>query len=204
MVYDRRLSIIIEFQQQFSFSHAIGCIDGTPIPIQNNHLKRLMITSLTNFVCQAVCNATFQFTNVEVKWPGSAHDARGFAICQIQQAFLDGKLGFFFKELVPGEERLPLVLLGDPAYPLLHYVIKEFEHCESNEEVIFNQILRSARNQIECVLARLKVRWWILLRPLDFPVIMTALRLVRTITKNQCIVILIMSQKEILLEKDKK
>ena len=36
----------------------------------------------------------------------------------------------------------------------------------SNEEVLFSQMLRSARNQIECAFGRLKTRWQILQRPL--------------------------------------
>ena len=36
----------------------------------------------------------------------------------------------------------------------------------SNEEVLFSQMLRSARNQIECAFGRLKARWQILQRPL--------------------------------------
>jgi len=48
--------------------------------------------------------------------------------------------------------------------------MKEFDSCSSNEEVIFNQTLRGARNQIECAFGRLKARWRILLRPMDIPV----------------------------------
>ena len=48
--------------------------------------------------------------------------------------------------------------------------MKEYEHCSSNEQVIFNQILCSKINQIECAFGRLKARWKILLRPSDIPV----------------------------------
>ena len=34
---------------------------------------------------------------------------------------------------------------------------------------MFNQMLRSARNQIECTYGRLKARWRILMCPLDVP-----------------------------------
>ena len=62
------------------------------------------------------------------------------------------KSNLFRKELLSYEEWVPQVLLADPAYPLLPYVIKEYDTCRSNEEVIFNQMLCSARNQIECAL----------------------------------------------------
>lgn len=48
--------------------------------------------------------------------------------------------------------------------------MKKHESCSTNEQVIFNQMLRSARNQIECAFGRLKARWRILLRPMDIPV----------------------------------
>ena len=120
--------------------------------------------------CQAICNAFGQFINVEVKWSGSFHDARVFANCDIQKRFTNEKFKLFYKELVPGEECVPQILLGDPAYPLLPYMMKEFEHCKSNEGVIFNQMLRGARNQIECAFGRFQARWRILMRPTDMPV----------------------------------
>ena len=151
----------------------IGCIDRTQIPIKQpvaNAHDYFSCKQTYSINCQAICNAFGQFTNVEVKWPGSLHDARVFSNCDVQKRFSDGKLDLFYKELLPGEECVPQILLGDPAYPLLPYVMKEFDHCSTNEEVIFNQMLRAARNQIECAFGRLKARWRILLRPMDIPV----------------------------------
>ena len=107
---------------------------------------------------------------MEVKWLGSLHDARVFSNCDVQKRFSDGKLDLFYKELLPGEECVPQLLLGDPAYPLLPYVMKEFDHCSTNEEVIFNQMLRAARNQIKRAFGRLEARWRTLLRSMDIPV----------------------------------
>ena len=107
---------------------------------------------------------------MEVKWPESLHDARVFSNCDVQKCLLDGKLDLSYKELLPGEECVPQLLLGDPAYPLLSYVMKEFDHCSTNKEVIFSQMLRATSDQIEFAFGRLKARWRILLRPVDIPV----------------------------------
>ena len=45
--------------------------------------------------------------------------------------------------------------------------MKEYAVCEGNNKVMFNTMLRSARNQIECMFGRLKARWRIFLRPMD-------------------------------------
>ena len=45
--------------------------------------------------------------------------------------------------------------------------MREFNHCTTNEQVVFNQMLRSAWNQVECAFGRLKARWRILLQSID-------------------------------------
>ena len=45
--------------------------------------------------------------------------------------------------------------------------MKQYAICQDNNEVMFNTMLRSAGNQIECAFGRLKARWRILLRSMD-------------------------------------
>lgn len=45
--------------------------------------------------------------------------------------------------------------------------MKEFASPNNNKEVIFNDMLRSARNPIECAFGRLKARWQILNKRID-------------------------------------
>jgi len=160
------------FLNRFGFPNVIGCIDGTHIPIKqptenpHDYFSYKLCYTLN---CQAICDAYGKFLNVEVKWPGSVHDARVFANSTVQNGFTKRKFQNYYKELLPGEQPVPQFLLGDPAYPLLPYVMKEYDSCTSNDQVVFNQMLRSARNQIECAFGRLKGRWRILLRPMDIP-----------------------------------
>ena len=166
------LNVSSEFQARFGFPQVIGCIDGTHIPIKRSEENATDYYSYKMFYsinCQVICDAYGQFINVEVKWPGSVHDVRVFASCSVQKNFVSGSFPTFYKEILPNRECIPQLLLRDPVYPLLPYLMKEYDNCRSNEQVMFNQIPRSARNQIECAFDRLKARWRILMRPLDVP-----------------------------------
>ena len=79
--------------------------------------------------------------DVDVRWPGSVHDGRVFAMSRINKLLKAEKLPLLYKEILPGHGKVPVILLGDPAYPLLPYCTKEFPNPHNNEEVIFNNIL---------------------------------------------------------------
>ena len=73
-------SAIDGFLQKFGFPQVIGCIDGTHIPIQQpNENAHDYLQMKYTINCQAICNLNGKFINVEIKWPGSMHDARVFA-----------------------------------------------------------------------------------------------------------------------------
>ena len=79
--------------------------------------------------------------DIDCHWPGLKHDAK------INEKLKNGLLPTFFYP-VPGQEKILNYLLGDPAYPLTPYCLKEYQSCSSNDEVLVNTMLRAARNPV--------------------------------------------------------
>ena len=99
---------------------------------------------------QAVCDYRGVFLDVDCRWPGSVHDAKVFSNSIVNAMLREGTLPIVYKSLVPGRDKIPPLLLADPAY------MKEFATCTTNEQVVFNNLLRSLRNQVESAFGRLK------------------------------------------------
>ena len=102
--------------------------------------------------------------DVECMWPGSVHDEKVFANSSINHKLRNRILPMSFQTVHQNHVKIPNYLIGDPAYPLIPYCMREYS---TNEEVIFNTLLRSARNPIECAFGRLTARWKILTRKMD-------------------------------------
>ena len=66
------------------------------------------------------------------------------------------------REILPDHEKIPVTLLGDLAYHLHLFCMKEYPNTWMNDEVILSNMLRSVRNPTECAFGHLKVRWEIL------------------------------------------
>ena len=116
---------------------------------------------------QGICDYEEKFIDVDCRWPGTVRDAKVFSNSRINCMFRNGTLPVLYGSLLPGFDKVPVLLLGDPAYTLLPHCMKEFTTCTTNEQVLFNNLLRASRNQIECAYGRLKGRWQILNRPID-------------------------------------
>ena len=167
---DEMRAKVAEFEAQFGMVQAFGSIDGTHIPIRRpivisqDYFKIIKFFSIS---VQAVCDFKGYFMDVECRWPGSVHDAKVFSNSFVNNKLQSGELPQTFNNLLPGHNKIPNYIIGDPAYPLTPNCMKEFQSCKTDAEVIFNNMLRSARNPIECAFGRLKARWAILTRKMD-------------------------------------
>ena len=161
---------VAEFEGKYGMVQAFGCIDRTHIA------SRKPYRNSQDFFCykgyhslnvQAGCDSKGTFMDVDCRWPGSVHDAKVFSHSDINTKLRGGILPKTYQTLIPGFEKVPNFLIGDPAYPLLPYCMKEYEISDGNDKVVFNNLLRSARNPIECAFGRLKARWSVLTKKID-------------------------------------
>ena len=165
-------SVIEGFKRKWDFPNCAGAIDGTHVPIiapQDNHVDFFNRKGWYSIVMQAVVDDCYCFRDICIGWPGSVHDARVLRNSEVFKQAVQGTL-FPSNQTVDIEgTHLPVLILGDPAYPLLPWLMKPFpKHCLlTREQRHFNYCLSRARMTVENTFGRLKGRWRRILKRLD-------------------------------------
>ena len=159
---------------KWEFPPCIGAVDGTHIPIKSpeecpaDYYNRKGWHSV---IMQGMVNHLGHFADVYIGWPGRVHDAGVFANSTLYKRGQDCTLFPDWKKSISGTD-VPLVILGDLAYPLLPWLMKAFPDNgnSSHQQKTFNYRLSRARVIVEHAYGRLKGRWRCLLKRLDVSV----------------------------------
>ena len=168
---DELKKIVEGFKDGLGFPQCAGVVDGTHIPIVSpeecpaDYYNRKGFHSI---VMQGMVDNVGRFMEVYIGWPGRVHDARVFVNSSLYKRGQDGTLFPDWKETICGED-IPLLVLGDPAYPLLSWLMKAFPDngSLSCQQKTFNYSLSRARVVVEHAYGRLKGRWRCLLKRND-------------------------------------
>ncbi len=166
--YGEELRNVIDgFSNSFGFPQCAGAVDGTHIPIISpvefpaDYYNRKGFHSI---LMQGTVNHMGRFMDINIGWPGRVHDARVFINSSLYKKGDAGTLFPDWKRTISGQD-IPVVVLGDPAYPLLPWLLKAYPDNGNLtcQQKLFNYRLSKARVVVEHAYGRLKGRWRCLL-----------------------------------------
>ena len=166
---DRLKDIISDFQDLTRMPNICGAIDGTHIPLAENPSKRITLAAcdfynrkkFNSTVLQAVCDSKKLFWNVCASQPGGVHDGGQFKVSSLYRSL---KRREILQDPVVsiGGVRCTPYLIGDAAYPIRTYLIKNWKAPNDLQKKRFDHSMNSGRVVIEQAFGSLKNRWRIL------------------------------------------
>uniref|UniRef100_A0A672HMP7 Protein ANTAGONIST OF LIKE HETEROCHROMATIN PROTEIN 1-like n=2 Tax=Salarias fasciatus TaxID=181472 RepID=A0A672HMP7_SALFA len=165
------VEIVKGFHDRWGFPQCAGAVDGTHIPIlapSHNPADYYNRKGFYSIILQGVVDHNMKFWDVNIGWPGRVHDARVLSNSSLYERGQNGTLLPSLQETIQDVD-VPLVILGDAAYPLLPWLMKPYQEGRgiTAEQTAFNHRLSQARMTVERAFGRLKGRWRCLLKRCD-------------------------------------
>ncbi|CAM4388262.1 unnamed protein product [Lepidochelys olivacea] len=160
------VQVILDGFAAMGFPNCGGAVDGTHIPIlAPDHQGSQCVNRKGYFsmVLQALVDHKGRFTNINVGWPGKVHDARIFRNSGLFKRLQEG-IYFPDQKITVGDVEMPIVILGDPAYPLMPWLMKLYTGSLDSSKELFNY---KCRMVVECAFGHLKGHWRSLLTRSD-------------------------------------
>ena len=86
----------------------------------------LIIRKVSKAIVVIQSDYRYCFLDVVVKWPGRVHDSRIFLQSDLNRKLRNKFVPSCQKLIIEGEMKVPIFILGDPGYPLLPFLMKEY------------------------------------------------------------------------------
>ena len=172
---DELIDIMKQYREKWGFPCCAGAIDGTHVPIKapnENHTDYVNRKSYHSIVMQAVVDSRYMFRDIVVGWPGSVHDARVLSNSKLYDLANKNQLFDLNIQETILDCNIKPVILGDPAYPLLNWLMKEYPENPNTLywQRHFNYLLSRARMTVENSFGRWKGRFRRFLKCVDMDV----------------------------------
>ncbi|XP_050801910.1 uncharacterized protein LOC127047550 [Gopherus flavomarginatus] len=159
------VQVIVDGFAAMGFPNCGGAIDGTHIPtlaLEHQGTQYVNCKGYFSMVLQALVDHKGCFTNIHVGWPGRVHDTCVFRHTTLFKRLQQGNY-FPDQKITVGDVEMPIVILGDPAYPLMPWLMKPYTSSLDRSQELYNYRLSKCRMVVERAFGCLKTCWRTLL-----------------------------------------
>ncbi|KAJ4449246.1 hypothetical protein ANN_00643, partial [Periplaneta americana] len=158
--------------QRWGFPNCFGPIDGKHCQVKcpdNSGSSYFNYLKYFSVVLQALADADKKFLTIEVGARGKQSDGSIFTSSTLFNLLETNQFNVANdKELPNSQVKLPLVLIGDEAYPLKPYLMRPYPgRGLTPRRDKFNERLSSARKCVECAFGILRTKWRFLDKNID-------------------------------------
>lgn len=169
---DDFIKISADYMDIWNFPNCVGALDGKHVKIKCPSHSGSMFYNYKKFfsiVLQAVCDANYKFSVIEVGGYGRQSDGGTFQSSALFKLLSKKQLNIPTEQCLPHTQiRMPFVFIADEAYPLQENLLKPYSRQTLNpEKLYFNQRLSRARKTIECSFGILYAKWRLLPKAIE-------------------------------------